>query len=163
MTMASPMTIRDDSSVAALLAELTALAEGSVTVGFHADQDADRDEDAVTNASIAALHEFGGPETERRPFLGPALDKGAGLLGDLQARLVDGVLAGKMPAEAALGLLGEAGVALVREEIKSGVEPPLAPATAAAKGSTAVLVDTGQMLGAVSFEVHLLTIGGSDA
>lgn len=153
--MASGMTIWDDSSLAQLLAELTALDKATITVGFHSDGKP-RQDGASTNAEIAAAHEFGTDTIPRRPFLAPALDKGQPQLADLQATLAGAVLDGKMKAEQAAGLVGEKAVTLVRAEILSDIPPVLEDATIEAKGSSRRLVDTGQMLGAVSYQVDLL-------
>lgn len=149
------VTIKNDSRIPELLAELAVLGRGDVTVGFHADKKANRTEGPTTNAEIAAIHEFGGPETERRPFMAPALDEGAPKIAELQEQVASAVLDGKMQSEQALGLVGELGVSLIKAKIVSNVPPALDPETAKRKGSTQTLVDTGQMLGAVSYEVHL--------
>lgn len=153
----APLTITETDRMPALIAELTAMQVGVVTVGFHAD---DKARDGSTNAEIAACHEFGTDTIPRRPFLGPALDKGKAVLGDAQAKLVGQVLDGSMRAEQAFGHLGELGVLLVQQEIRSGTDrEPLKPATIEAKGSSTPLIDTGEMLRAVSYEVDMS--GGS--
>lgn len=155
------MTVTDDQTqMARLMADLLALKKGAVTVGFHADGKP-RQEGEATNATIAAAHEFGTDTIERRPFLAPALEKGQPEIGDLQAQLIGKVFDGSMSAEQALGVLGEKGVALVRAEITSSPPPALHPDTIAAKGSSRTLVDTGQMLGAVSYELDMLGAGNA--
>jgi hypothetical protein len=149
------MTIAETSDMPMLLAELTALRHLDITVGFHADKKPKREDGAATNAEVAAANEFGTLNNPRRPFLGPAMEEGAGVLQDLQATTVSAVLAGKMTAEQAAGIVGEAAVGLVKAKITSNVPPVLEQATIDAKGSSKTLVDTAQMLNAVSFEVHL--------
>lgn len=151
----APMTFAETSDMPMLLAELTVLRHVDVTVGFHADQKAVREEAGPTNAEVAAAHEFGTADIPRRPFLAPAMEENAGVLQDLQATTVAAVLAGKMTGERAAGIVGEAAAALIKAKITSNIKPELDQATIDAKGSSKTLVDTAQMLGAVSFQVHL--------
>lgn len=157
--MKAPMTITEDGRMSALLAELTVLERGVVTVGFHADKEARRD--GESNAEVAAAHEFGTKSIPRRPFLAPALDEGKAVLGDTQAQLVTKVIDGEMTAEAALAHLGELGVMLVQEKIRSNIQPALKPETIEAKGSSKTLIDSAEMLNAVTYEVDLR--GGGNA
>lgn len=150
------MSISDDSKIPQLLAELAVLGRGDVTVGFHADKKARRQEGDSTNAEVAAAHEFGTDEIERRPFLAPALEQGKAKIVAVQEQVAAAVLDGKMQSEQALGLVGEIGVTLIKAKIGSNIPPALKPETAAAKGSSNTLIDTGQMRAAVSYEVNLL-------
>lgn len=154
--MKSPLKITETSAVPQLLAELTVLRAVGITIGFHADKATRDDGDKATNAQVAAAHEFGTDSIPRRPFLAPAMEEGQAVLGDLQATTVAAVLAGEMTAERAAGIVGEAAVALVKAKITSNIPPVLEQATIDAKGSSKTLVDTAQMLNAVSFEVHLM-------
>lgn len=150
------MTYTESSSVAQLLAELTVLGKASVTVGFHADKKAKREgDDPATNAEIAASHEFGAGDQERRPFMGPAMEQGAGELLDLQTKVAGAVLDVQMTAEDACGIVGERAVAMIKAKIRSNVQPPLKQSTIDAKGSSVTLIDSAQMLNAVSYEVDL--------
>lgn len=156
--MKAPLQVEEHNRMAGLIAELTVLERGVVTVGFHADQKNER-LDGETNAEVAAAHEFGTKHIPRRPFLAPALDEGKEVLGAAQQQLVGQVLDGTMTAEAALAHLGELGVILVQEKIRSNIQPPLKPETIAEKGSSRTLIDDGEMLRAVTYEVDVS--GGS--
>jgi hypothetical protein len=155
--------IKDIDRTAGLIAELTVLNAATVKVGVLGDSPKNArhgEEGHATNALIAAAHEFGTDDIPRRPFLAPALDKGAKKITDAQAEMIGKVLDGTMLAEQALGLLGELGVSLVKAEIRSGPPPPLEPSTVAAKGSSHPLIDSGQMLASVTYKI--VRVGGGD-
>lgn len=110
---------------------------------------------------IAHVHEFGSPAANvpERSFIRRTFSlvggRGAAWLPGFTTKLAKGVLEGKLGMETALHILGQRGVAEVRRTVTegAGVPPPLKPATIAAKGSTRPLVDTAQMINAVSYEL----------
>jgi hypothetical protein len=72
----------------------------------------------------------------------------------LEARLARAVIEGKMSRDRALGLLGAWAAGKIQATIvEDRVAPPLAPATVAAKQSSKVLVDSGQLAAAVGWEI----------
>ncbi len=155
--------IKDIDRTPELITELTVLNAATVKVGVLGDSSKNArhgEEGHATNAVIAAAHEFGTNEIPRRPFLAPALDKGAKKITDAQAEMIGKVLDGSMQSEQALGLLGELGVSLIKAEIRNGPPPPLKPATVKEKGSSHPLIDSGQMLSSVTYKV--LRTGGGD-
>lgn len=110
---------------------------------------------------IAHVHEFGSPAANvpERSFIRRTFSlvggRGAAWLPAFTAKLAAGVVKGKIDMVTALHILGQRGVAEVRRTITegAGVPPPLKPETIAAKGSTRPLVDTGQLVNAVSYEL----------
>lgn len=112
----------------------------------------------LTNGEIATLHEFGNPSTglPERSFVRATMRDPARLeeLRRLQERVIGAVVAGRMTGAQAVGLLGAWAAGAIRAQItERGDFAPLAPATVAAKGSSKPLVDSGQLVGAISFEV----------
>lgn len=106
---------------------------------------------------IAAIHEFGSrragvPERSfiRRTFIAKRDE-----LVKMCARLCREVITRGMNVEKAYALLGQWGAAEVKKTITEGegVPPPNAPRTVLAKGSSRPLVDTGRLVGAISYEV----------
>lgn len=99
-------------------------------------------------AFVASIHEFGAPGAgiPARPFLRPAFDENRDKIQRVQERALKMVLDSRLTVRQGLGLIGEAGVALVKRQIRKVKEPPLQPATIARKGSSQPLIDTGQML-----------------
>lgn len=112
----------------------------------------------MTNAEIGALHEFGNPSTglPERSWLRSTLrdpDVQA-QLEQIEAKLLAEVVAGRMSRDQALGLIGAWIASQIQKTITRGdVTPPLAPATVAAKGSSTPLVDTGQLVAAIGWEI----------
>jgi hypothetical protein len=150
----------------AVLARVAELGRAEVRAGIvgpkaqeiHADT-------GLTNAVIGLIHELGLGGLPERSFVRKTLrdPKIQVEISLLHARLVKAVLAGKMDRDRALGLLG-AFVAgkIQRTIVDDQVEPELQPATVAAKkraglggpGGDKVLVATGQLVGAIGFEIR---------
>ena len=110
------------------------------------------------NITIAIIHEFGAPRAgiPSRSFLrSTAREKREEWLKLLERVLVL-VLKEKLELEEALKLVGERAAADVRRKITSGpgIPPPLKEATIRAKGSSRPLVDTGQLVRSISYEIH---------
>lgn len=113
----------------------------------------------ITLLELAAIHEFGSPRAgiPERSFIRRTFNEPEGQkeLRDLYARLARVVVTGKMSAEKAIELLGMKMVAMVRNRILvNWIPPPNAPATVEKKGSSRPLVDTGQLVNAITYEVR---------
>lgn len=111
----------------------------------------------LTNADLALVHEFGSPAAgiPERSFIRAAFDANREkYLEDLR-KMVQAIYDRKMTLEQALGLLSAEAASDIRELIRAGegIPPPDAPATVAHKGSSRPLVDSGQLLGAISHAV----------
>lgn len=107
----------------------------------------------VTNAELAAIHEFGTEDIPERSFLRATFygTRNAELRA-LTARLCKLVLEGKMNVKRAIGIIGAWGARAVKAEIVAGIDPPLQEATIERKGSSTPLIDTGQLLGAITWD-----------
>lgn len=109
-----------------------------------------------TNAEIGLFHEFGTRTIPERSFLRSTLRDPTRIeeFKALQARLLGAVLDGKMTADRALGLLGAWAAGAIQATItQSDIPPPLKPETVARKGSNKPLVDSGQLVRSISWEV----------
>jgi len=132
-----------------------------VNVGFPGPSPAKRQRDepdstTETVASIAAKHEFGSPAEHipERPFLRVAVrDNVPKYKGVMRAILVE-VLHETRTMENGLEYLGVVAVGDVKQKIRIGPFTPNAPATVYAKGSSRPLIDTGQMIQSVNYEVE---------
>ncbi len=111
--------------------------------------------DGLTVAGVAAVHEFGTADGRipERSFLRATFDANnsryAGMAKRIAARVVDG--------EDPEGLLTALGLTIagdVQERIAAGIEPTLAPATVARKGSSTPLIDTGRLRQSISSRVR---------
>lgn len=108
------------------------------------------------NAAIGAIHEFGAPAAgiPERSFLRDALVTDRRGLAQMQRKLTAAVLAGRMTGAQAAAALGAWAVARVKNRIVDGLSPALQPETVERKGSSTPLVDTGQLLGAITSVVE---------
>lgn len=132
------------------------LASKQVVVGFF--DHSKYDETGEPIAQVAATHEMGSPSKNipPRPFMQHKLESNRG---KLSAAFLSGLEQG---ADVALNRLGLVAQSTVRDGIREVTAPPLAQSTIAARASrnskgmasTKPLVDTGQMLRAVEYEVQ---------
>jgi hypothetical protein len=110
------------------------------------------------NITIAIIHEFGAPRAgiPSRSFLRSTASKKREEWLKMLERVLVLVVKEKLELEDALKLVGERAAADVRRAITSGpgIPPPLKAATIRAKGSSRPLVDTGQLVRSISYEVH---------
>jgi hypothetical protein len=97
------------------------------------------------NAELASIHEYGTSTIPARPFLGPSTRVNAKKYAALLAKVKD---------INDLEKIGLQAVADVQQFIRDGTGmATLNSATVAAKGSSSPLIDTGQLLRSINFEV----------
>ena len=119
----------------------------SVQVGFLEDATYP---DGMSVATVAALNEYGHAHTPPRPFFRNMIRAKSGRWPQgLRAALADN----DYKASTALNLLGATVAGQLQESITELRSPPLAPSTIKAKGHDKPLIDTGHMLGSVSYRV----------
>lgn len=110
------------------------------------------------NAQKLAYSEFGTVREPPRPALSAATDQNAAALHRAVARRVGDVIDGRSATgESILSAVAADLAEEVRNTIDSNVQPPLAPSTLAARrrrgnASNRTLVDTGEMLRAITYE-----------
>lgn len=114
-----------------------------------------REEDGTPVAMIAAVHEFGSPSQgiPERPFLRVAIQRNRQKYVRLNRINLVKMLRGQATVDQALGQLGEMAKGDVQTEIRSGVFTPLKEATKKRKGSSRPLIDTGQMVQSIAWEL----------
>ncbi len=113
-------------------------------------------EDGFTMVELAAVHEFGSKDghTPERSFIRRTFQIKQDRLAKMIAKLTTALLANRVNWQTALKILGDFGATEVKNTIRDGqVEPPLAASTIAAKGSSKPLVDTGQLIGSITWQV----------
>lgn len=143
------MSFRDrDMGYARILRELGSLEEPAVFVGLRGK---DTDSELLT---YAAANELGTDTIPERSFLRSTADKNQAeyldALEDVAGVIVD---KGREAGKDALGRLGLRAVRDVQRAIVDLKDPPNAPSTIAAKGSSNPLVDTGRMRQSIDFVV----------
>lgn len=109
----------------------------------------------ITMAQLAAVHEMGSSDgtIPQRSFIGSAIDEHSKELMRLTKKATNKVIDGDMSKGQAIGLLCQKVADWIVAKIDSNVPPPLEDATIKRKGSTKTLVDTGQLKGAVDWEI----------
>lgn len=133
-------------------------------VGAQATQPHDDTPGALTNAELAVIHEFGTRDGRipERSFIRSSAAKHRPQYVALLARGVKAVLSGRTSYRTVLTLIGEKMASDMRNGIREGIPPPNAPSTLARKlamtrpgstGSPKPLIDTGRLLGSITYEV----------
>ena len=97
---------------------------------------------------------FGTAQIPERPFLDTALLNNQRRIARLLTDAAATVARGELDAEGALDRVALAVVGMVQREITELRNPPNAPSTIAAKGSSNPLIDTGEMRAAVRHTVE---------
>lgn len=106
-------------------------------------------------AAIGAVHEFGSPSRgiPERPWLRPGIRSGKPDYNRLNKLNITKIMRNEMSPKTALAQLGAMAVGKVQKFIRAGHFKKLKPATIKRKGSSAPLIDTGQMIQSIVFEV----------
>jgi hypothetical protein len=132
--------------------KLAGLPHREVRIGVLTSEDAGP---GLSLAELAAIHEFGAPSANipERSFIRSTLRDERDKIEALCLRLARGIIADRLDLDAALGLLGTWAVAAIQAKIRSNIPPELAQATVDRKHSTLALVDTGQLINSITYEV----------
>jgi len=120
------------------------------------------DRDGITTGQLAVAMEFGTAHIPARSWVGLTFDKARGEVQSDMQRLLGHIVDGKLTVDKALNVLGAKYSAAVKNTVTQGeqIQPPNAPSTIARKlaktrkgASNAVrtLIDTGRMIGAVTW------------
>lgn len=121
----------------------------SVDVGFFSEA---RYPTGQLVAQVAAWQEFGTRTIPERPFFRGALRRmGDGVLESAASAVADARL---NLTRRGVGKVGEVARSVLQESVVELRDPPNAPSTVARKGSTNPLVDTGQLVGSVTYRVN---------
>lgn len=150
-----------------LLKVVEAAGERSVKVGVLASKggdavhvSADGESDGLTLLELAVIHELGSEAANipERSFIRLTIAALEEEIGEVMAKLARAVVEKGMPIDQALNILGAYIATEIKKTISGGglVTPlweELKPATIARKGSDRPLVDTGQLLNAITWEV----------
>jgi hypothetical protein len=121
-----------------------------------------RDGGDENNAVIGYKQEYGEPArgVPPRPFLNPSLDKKKGQIADFLKDRAVGVSTGKETAEQCYTAVGLLAQSIVKEYIRESSNfKPLSARTLAARKARGVsrtkpLIDTGQLLNSISFDIR---------
>lgn len=103
----------------------------------------------------ASVHEFGAPSINipERSFMRKTFDDKIDDMSDTIEDLVGQYIMGDISYKATMDAIGEYVVGLIRQTVVELKSPPLKSSTIAAKGSSQPLIDKGQMLDSIDYEV----------
>jgi hypothetical protein len=113
------------------------------------------EENGTAVAMVAAVHEYGSPKQgiPERPFLRVSIQRNREKYVRLNRINLVRVVRGELTVEEALGQLGAMAAGDVQETIRAGNFAPLKPATVKRKGSSAPLIDSGQLIQSIQWEL----------
>lgn len=140
------------------LKNLQAMKTHYVAVGLPASKVAGKKyEGGVSVIDVGASHEFGTEDLEERSFLrAPFTLKKSEISRAIQAQ-VAAIGSGKRDADTALNLIGIAARNISVKAFETGgygTWPDIKEATKKAKGSSAILIDKGELRGDITWEVR---------
>ncbi|MDE9495734.1 hypothetical protein KKJ09_19635 [Xenorhabdus bovienii] len=139
----------------ALAAKLREMEKLRVYVGVPASKNQRNDETGISNAVVAAAHEFGVPgHIPERSFLRSTVSENKENAAKFLAKNIREALLTDGDKETPFALLGEKIAGEVKRKIQAGIDPPLDPKTIKRKGSSKPLIDTGQLLQSITYEVR---------
>ena len=139
-----------DMGIDKVLENVMELGGKQVKVGIQAGSGS---HDGVDILDIAIYNHFGTRNIPSRPFISDCFDKNQGQISEAKKRIVYRVMDG-MPASAGLAQLGQWYQDVLKGHIRNGGWVPNAPATVKRKGSSRPLIDTGQLVNSVRWEIE---------
>lgn len=146
-----------DRGFKALVQHMTRFKGGkSVRVGVQGSE-AGEDRDGITNAELAAIHEFGSPGAgiPQRSFIRSAIDREKTKINKLLERAVKSAAA-TGSAIPGLGVAGEFAKGQMIKTINESIGiAPNSAATIKQKGSSRPLVDTGVLKASITWKVEI--------
>lgn len=122
-----------------------------VDVGVMAKHDARSDE--VGNVALALIHEYGLGNVPERSFIRDTIDDGKTEYMVFIKQLAWQIIAGRITKTIALTLLGAKVEADMKDTVEAGIMPELSEQTIQKKGSDLPLVDTGQLINSIDYEI----------
>lgn len=151
--MTKPGSYLKDLGLEEAIKQIRATSKLAISVGVHGDSG---EEGGTPLATIAAANEYGTEDGHipERSFIRSTVDEELPSLKILRDRVLAQVVLGELNPRQAIGIMGAYLQGKIQQKIASGVPPPNAPATIAAKGSSTTLIDTGRLRQAISYEIH---------
>lgn len=129
------------------------LEKGTVDVGILASEGM-HEGSGTTVAQIGFYHEFGTVMAPERSFIRSTINGQSKDIKKVASAQYKKVLNGDITTEDGLGVLGAFTAGLIQEKFTSNDWVPNTDRTQARKGSSAPLIDTGQLRQSISFKVN---------
>lgn len=149
-------TVVIDKGLNALAKRLIELQNGHVKVGLPQNGTTNGEDSYSEILYRGAIHEWGAPSRNipARHWLSSGIDKNIRKIEAAKSKLYQKVLASEITPKQALSTLGVGTVDLVKKNFRT-LKPDILEKTKRRKGSSAVLVDSGQLINTISSEVVL--------
>lgn len=127
-----------------------------LVVGIPSDENSRDESTGITNAELGAIHEFGAPKKNipERSFMRSSASEEANNLGRLAKIQISECLRGETSAHDAFATVGVYLQGKIVDKITDGDFEPNTEATVKRKKSSKPLIDTGQLRGAITYEVR---------
>ena len=127
-----------------------------LVVGIPNDENSRENSDGITNAELGVIHEFGVPESgiPERSFMRSTASGESENLGRLGNSQIAECLEGNASAHDVFATIGIYLRGKIVEKITDGEFEPNNENTVKHKGSSKPLIDTGQLRGAITYEVR---------
>lgn len=168
MTSTQKIVTDKDKGFNQIIQEMEKVGKSSVKIGFFAGQRTRQEtktnstngkirkkEAGKSLVQIAIENEYGTQRIPARPFMTTTYDENRTKLNGIIGREYDKIIQGKSTVYKSLNALGLYYEGLVKQKIRSIRTPPNSPYTIAQKGSSKPLIDFGQMISAVTYEVRI--------
>lgn len=127
-----------------------------VVTGILSDENSRDESTGITNAELGTIHEYGVPEKNipERSFMRSTASEEANNLGRLAKIQIAECLKGDKSAHDTFATIGEYLQGKIVDKITDGDFEPNTEATMKRKKSSKPLIDTGQLRGAITYEVR---------
>lgn len=135
-----------DLGYARIMREMHKLERTTVTVGIQSSESGEVIDKAFYN-------EYGTGRIPERSFIRAAFDENRADIDTTIGRLWNGVMQGTINATRAASILGQRHEDQVKTKVRNGPFTPNAQRTIDAKGSSKPLIDTGEMVNSIRYEV----------
>jgi hypothetical protein len=149
--MASRHTTDRDLGLKRFIRELQKAKVTEVVVGV---QEGSKNADGESIAEYATHNEFGTEKIPERSFMRSTFDEHVNDLSAEMDRRYSQVVAGTITVYKALGYVGMYHQKQIKAKIGSNIQPPNAPSTIAAKGSSRTLIDEAAMINSVHYLIR---------
>lgn len=149
-----------------LLQRLAKINASSVKIGilaadFKTEKTGDDEGDSTTLGEIALIHEFGTDQIPQRSFIRSTFHEKRKEWRAFAKQQIELAMKGQLTEKQVLERLGLRIQADIKNRIVAGIGPPLSPITIQlrlqkrGKASTTPLIDTGQLLNSINYEVTI--------
>jgi hypothetical protein len=118
------------------------------------EREGEESDEALTIIDVANMLEFGTEDAPARSIIREWFDTASPEMRRDLSKLMQSVIKGTRTKDEILEILGLRAQGEIQQRMADGIDPPNAPSTIKAKGSSKPTIDTGQTRSAVSYAVR---------